>query len=103
VSLLLPVLRFPDVMLRLSFIAFALSLLATIDAVAQQQRPTPATNPPPPSMTLEQAIAMARANEPVLEVVDAENSLTAAEIAREDGTVRYQLALTNLQLLTGAI
>jgi outer membrane protein TolC len=39
----------------------------------------------------------------VLEVVDAQNSLTAAEIAREDGTVRYQLALTNLQLLTGAI
>lgn len=39
----------------------------------------------------------------VLEVVDAENSLTAAEIAREDGTIRYQLALTNLQLLTGAI
>ena len=35
----------------------------------------------------------------VLEVVDAENSLTAAEIAREDGTVRYQLAFTNLQLL----
>jgi outer membrane protein TolC len=39
----------------------------------------------------------------VLEVVDAETSLTAAENAREDGTVRYQLALTNLQLLTGAI
>src|ERR1700678_1503163 len=39
----------------------------------------------------------------VLEVVDAENSLTAAEIAREDGTIRYQLAFTNLQLLTGAI
>jgi outer membrane protein TolC len=39
----------------------------------------------------------------VLEVVDAQNSLTTAEIAREDGTVRYQLALTNLQLLTGAI
>jgi outer membrane protein TolC len=39
----------------------------------------------------------------VLEVVDAENSLTVAEIAREDGTIRYQLALTNLQLLTGAI
>jgi len=39
----------------------------------------------------------------VLEVVDAQNSLTAAEIAREDGTVRYRLALTNLQLLTGAI
>ena len=39
----------------------------------------------------------------VLEVVDAETSLTTAEIAREDGTIRYQLALTNLQLLTGAI
>ena len=39
----------------------------------------------------------------VLEVVDAQNSLTTAEIAREDGTIRYQLALTNLQLLTGAI
>jgi outer membrane protein TolC len=39
----------------------------------------------------------------VLEVVDAENSLTTVEIAREDGTIRYQLALTNLQLLTGAI
>ena len=39
----------------------------------------------------------------VFEVVDAQNSLTSAELAREDGTVRYQLALTNLQLLTGAI
>ncbi len=39
----------------------------------------------------------------VLEVVDAQNSLTAAENAREDGTIRYQIALTNLQLLTGAI
>jgi outer membrane protein TolC len=39
----------------------------------------------------------------VLEVVDAQNSLTTAETAREDGTVRYQLAMTNLQLLTGAI
>jgi outer membrane protein TolC len=39
----------------------------------------------------------------VLEVVDAQNSLTTAEIAREDGIVRYQLAMTNLQLLTGAI
>jgi outer membrane protein TolC len=39
----------------------------------------------------------------VLEVVDAENSLTMAEVAREDGTIRYQLALTNLRLLTGAI
>jgi outer membrane protein TolC len=39
----------------------------------------------------------------VLEVVDAQNSLTTAEIAREDGTVRYQLAMSNLQLLTGAI
>jgi outer membrane protein TolC len=39
----------------------------------------------------------------VLEVVDAENSLTTAEIAREDGNTRYQLAFTNLQLLTGAM
>ena len=38
----------------------------------------------------------------VLEVVDAENSLTAAEMAREDGSVRYQLAGKILQLLTGA-
>jgi hypothetical protein len=35
--------------------------------------------------------------------VDAENSLTAAELAREDGIVRYQTALENLQLLTGTI
>jgi len=39
----------------------------------------------------------------VLEVVDAQNSLAAAEVAREDGEVRYRLALTNLQLLTGAM
>ena len=39
----------------------------------------------------------------ILEVVDAENSLTAAEIAREDGIVRYQTALANLQLLTGTL
>ncbi len=39
----------------------------------------------------------------VLEVVDAQNSMTAAELAREDGTVRYQTALGNLQLLTGTI
>lgn len=39
----------------------------------------------------------------VLEVVDAQNSLTTAELALTDGTVRYQLALANLQLLTGAI
>lgn len=39
----------------------------------------------------------------VLEVVDAENSLTTAELAREDGLVRYQMSLANLQLLTGTI
>jgi outer membrane protein TolC len=39
----------------------------------------------------------------ILSVVDAENSLTAAELAREDGNVRYQTALANLQLLTGTI
>lgn len=39
----------------------------------------------------------------VLEVVDAQNTLTTTELARIDGTVRYQLALANLQLLTGTI
>jgi outer membrane protein TolC len=39
----------------------------------------------------------------VLEVVDAQNSLVAAELAHEDGIVRYQTALANLQLLTGTI
>ena len=37
----------------------------------------------------------------VLEVVDAENSLTLAENARADGMIRYQLAIANLQTLTG--
>ena len=39
----------------------------------------------------------------ILEVVDAENSLTTTETAREDGLVRYETALANLQLLTGAL
>ncbi len=39
----------------------------------------------------------------VLEVVDAQTSLTAAENAREDGVTRYQIALANLQLLTGTL
>jgi outer membrane protein len=39
----------------------------------------------------------------VFEVVDAQNSLTSAELAHQDGTIRYQLALANLQLLTGTI
>jgi outer membrane protein TolC len=39
----------------------------------------------------------------VLEVVDAQNALTLAENAREDGRVRYELALANLQTLTGAL
>jgi outer membrane protein TolC len=39
----------------------------------------------------------------IFAVVDAENSLTSAELAREDGTVRYETALANLQLLTGTI
>jgi outer membrane protein TolC len=39
----------------------------------------------------------------ILEVVDAENSLTSSEMAREDGIVRYQTALANLQLLTGTL
>ena len=37
----------------------------------------------------------------VLEVVDAQNALLTAEAAQADGTVRYQLALANLQELTG--
>jgi outer membrane protein TolC len=39
----------------------------------------------------------------VLEVVDAQNALTSAENAREDGTVRYQTSLANLQTLTGTL
>jgi outer membrane protein TolC len=37
------------------------------------------------------------------EVVDAQNSLLATDLAHEDGIVRYQTALANLQLLTGTI
>jgi len=39
----------------------------------------------------------------VLEVVDAENALVAAETAQEDGVLRYQTAMANLQLLTGTM
>ena len=39
----------------------------------------------------------------VLEVVDAQIAMTAAETAREDGIVRYQTALANLQILTGSL
>lgn len=39
----------------------------------------------------------------VLEVVDAQNTLVAAEIAAVDGRVRYQIALANLQTLTGKL
>lgn len=39
----------------------------------------------------------------VLEVVDAQNSLMTAEGAREDGILRYQTALANLQILTGTM
>jgi outer membrane protein len=39
----------------------------------------------------------------VLEVVDAQNSFASAELAHQDGNIRYQLALANLQLLTGTI
>jgi outer membrane protein TolC len=37
----------------------------------------------------------------VLEVIDAQNALTSAENARDDGALRYQTALANLQTLTG--
>ena len=39
----------------------------------------------------------------LLEVVDAQNTLTNAELALQDGLVAYQLALANLQVLTGTI
>lgn len=39
----------------------------------------------------------------VFEVVDAQNSLTSMELAREDGMIRYETALANLQLLTGIL
>lgn len=39
----------------------------------------------------------------VLEVVDAQSALVTAETAREDGIVRYQTALANLQILTGTM
>jgi outer membrane protein TolC len=39
----------------------------------------------------------------VLEVVDAQASLTAAENARENGVVRYETGLANLQTLTGTL
>ena len=38
-----------------------------------------------------------------LEVVDAQTALTAAETAEVDGRIRYQLALANLQTLTGTL
>jgi len=37
----------------------------------------------------------------VLEVVDAQTTLTQARIAYDDGLVRYRVALANLQILTG--
>lgn len=39
----------------------------------------------------------------VLEVVDAQSALLTTEIAREDGRLRYQTALANLQILTGTM
>ena len=39
----------------------------------------------------------------VLEVVDAQGALATAENAREDGIVRFQTALANLQTLTGTL
>ncbi len=39
----------------------------------------------------------------VLEVVDAQNTLTQARNAYDDGVVRYRTALANLQTLTGTM
>ena len=38
-----------------------------------------------------------------LEVVDAENTVTAAEIRQADGAVRSRIALAQLQTLTGRL
>ena len=38
-----------------------------------------------------------------LEVVDAQNALALTEAARVDGSVRYRVALANLQTLTGVL
>jgi outer membrane protein TolC len=38
---------------------------------------------------------------PILEVVDAQNTLISIENSRADGVVRYSTALANLQTLTG--
>jgi outer membrane protein TolC len=37
----------------------------------------------------------------ILELVDAQNTLTLARNAYDDGLVRYRVALANLQTLTG--
>jgi outer membrane protein TolC len=39
----------------------------------------------------------------VLEVVDAQNTLTSAENAQADGLVRYETALAQLETLTGRL
>lgn len=39
----------------------------------------------------------------VLEVVDAQNTFVTVENAREDGRMRYRMALANLQMLTGTM
>jgi outer membrane protein TolC len=39
----------------------------------------------------------------VLEVVDAQGTLVTAENARADGSVRYELALAQLETLTGRL
>jgi outer membrane protein TolC len=39
----------------------------------------------------------------VLEVVDAQNTATVAEMGYQDGAVRYRVALANLQTLTGVV
>jgi outer membrane protein TolC len=39
----------------------------------------------------------------VLEVVDAQNAFVGAQNAREDGLLRYQAAVADLQNLTGIL
>jgi outer membrane protein TolC len=67
--------RLPSMTSRLSFIAFALFLNA---ALAQQAAPAP-TSITPTAITLEQAIALARANEPSFAAAAANKHVTALD------------------------
>lgn len=68
----------------------ALNSLATSAQLAQQ------------SLTLTR-LRYSNGEATVLEVVDAENTLAATQLAHQDGEVRYEQALSTLQALTGTL